>query len=187
MLNTMIWNARGIKNSDTRSRVKALIKLHRLNLCAILEPLIPVSDLLSTRLKLMFASSLSNNRSTIWLFWDDSLDCSLIHDGGQSLTVLCHHKTTNVDFLLTIVYAKCTRSERQTLWRHLRHVNPSSLPWLVGGDFNVVTSLDERLGGLPVQVSAMQDFNDCIDDCSLRPFTTTGSRFTWKKDRQQFW
>lgn len=35
-------------------------------------------------------------------------------------------------------------------------------PWIVGGDFNVVTYNEEKLGGLPVTLADTTDFNLCI-------------------------
>lgn len=53
-----------------------------------------------------------------------------------------------LDFLLSLVYAKCTRTERLELWEDLiRHSN-NTLPWLVGGYFNTILSLSEKKGGL---------------------------------------
>lgn len=54
-----------------------------------------------------------------------------------------------MDFFASLVYAKCTVTERRSLWDDLS--NLSSVvngPWLVGGDFNTVMSTEERLEGV---------------------------------------
>jgi hypothetical protein len=56
-----------------------------------------------------------------------------------------------------------------------------------GGDFNIVAKLEERMGGKPVNITAMTDFTDCIHHSGLSQLATTGSRFTWKRDRQLFY
>lgn len=49
-------------------------------------------------------------------------------------------------FLVTIVYAKCTRRERERLelWENLEVLSEVDMPWLVGGDFNIVAMASER-------------------------------------------
>jgi hypothetical protein len=63
-----------------------------------------------------------------------------------------------VDFLLTSVYEKCNKIKRRKLWHKLQGLNSNSLPWLVGGDFNIVRSLDERFGGKPVHQVAFESY-----------------------------
>lgn len=142
----------------------------------------PLALGLSTNLSLR-----RNSSSTIWVFWYNDLNCSVQHDSGQSLTLLCHHTALNLYFLFTAVYAKCTRSERIHLWDHLRTISDTSLPWLIGGDFKIISTLDERLGGNAPLLSAMYDFNSCISDCSLSKCSPAGSKYTWKKPKQRLW
>ncbi|KAL0313970.1 UNVERIFIED_CONTAM: putative mitochondrial protein [Sesamum angustifolium] len=47
------------------------------------------------------------------------------------------------------VYAKCDTVERRALWDALRAVSVGASLWIVGGDFNIVLSSDERLGARP--------------------------------------
>lgn len=43
-----------------------------------------------------------------------------------------------------------------------------SLPWLIGGDFNEILHLSEKLGGANRCSSSMQAFGDAINQCGLR-------------------
>ena len=50
----------------------------------------------------------------------------------------------DTSFLVTAVYAKSTRSERQALWGELNTLAQQIyLPWIVGGDFNSILDLSE--------------------------------------------
>lgn len=40
-------------------------------------------------------------------------------------------------------------------------------PWLIGGDFNVVLSREEKIGGLPVVAVDYEDLKTCIGSCDL--------------------
>ncbi|KAK4430795.1 hypothetical protein Salat_0841200, partial [Sesamum alatum] len=65
----------------------------------------------------------------------------------------------------------------------LRAVSIGASPWMVGGDFNTVLSLDERSGGAAPSSVAMSDFNDAIADCALVDAGYTGSPYTWYSRR----
>lgn len=53
--------------------------------------------------------------------------------------------------LSTVVYAKCTTHEKLSLWNDLYSLSQEfSLPWMVGGYFNVILWDEEKIGGLPV-------------------------------------
>lgn len=147
---------------DSINRLKHLITLHKVNILSIIEPLIDKDKISSINLRLQFQNLVSNHRSKIWIFGDDQVSCSVVNDSKQNLTLLWHHKKLNVEFLFTSVYAKCNKIKRRKLWNSLQHLNPQSLPWCVGGDFNIVRSLDERFGGKPIDLAAMDEFNSCL-------------------------
>lgn len=53
--------------------------------------------------------------------------------------------------LITNIYAPIDIQGKIQLWAHLRFVRSCApyLPWILGGDFNFVLSLDDKRGGLP--------------------------------------
>lgn len=51
----------------------------------------------------------------------------------------------------TLVYAKCSSTERMDLWEDIYQIGQNmNLPRFVGGDFNVIMDVEEKIGGLPV-------------------------------------
>jgi hypothetical protein len=48
----------------------------------------------------------------------------------------------------------------------------------LGGDFNIITKLEERVGGNPVQMAAIDDFKSCISDCAFLQLPSAGPKFT---------
>lgn len=83
-------------------------------------------------------------------------------------------------FLLTLVYAKCTRRDRKDLWEDLKRLDQSSLPWCVGGDYNIIVDVVERQGGADPDLHGMNDFGTWIMDCSLIDIGFEGVPLTWK-------
>lgn len=53
------------------------------------------------------------------------------------------------------------------------------LPWVVGGDFNVVLSEEEKIGGLPVHPPEYEDFAFCVNSCELFDLGYKESPYTW--------
>lgn len=50
---------------------------------------------------------------------------------------------------------------------------------MLGGDFNVILSEEEKLGGLEFSQMEATDFAHCISACALSEVKFSGSKFTW--------
>ncbi|XP_075095204.1 uncharacterized protein LOC142173503 [Nicotiana tabacum] len=85
---------------------------------------------------------------------------------------------------MIFVYAKCSSLERLELWDNLYYLASNmELPWLVGGDFNVVLHKDEKIEGLSVHPPEYDDFSFCTNSCGLLDQGYKGSPFTWWNGR----
>ncbi|KAL5750859.1 hypothetical protein ACOSP7_025462 [Xanthoceras sorbifolium] len=60
-----------------------------------------------------------------------------------------------------------------------RWIGGSSLPWIIGGDFNEVLRDEEKVGGRFRSHAAISSFRDAIDSCRLVDIGYQGSLFTW--------
>ena len=64
---------------------------------------------------------------------------------------------------VSTVYVKCTKVVRRSLWSAIEGIGSASqYLWLVAGDFNVVSTMEERLGGEPANVGNMEEFNTAV-------------------------
>ncbi|GMY05786.1 hypothetical protein FCV25MIE_01025 [Fagus crenata] len=69
-------------------------------------------------------------------------------------------------------------------WDLLRLLHQqSSLPWCCVGDYNELTSIDEKVGGGIRSERQMQDFRDAIDSCGFIDLGFVGEPFTWCNNR----
>ncbi|XP_059281156.1 uncharacterized protein LOC132034819 [Lycium ferocissimum] len=110
------------------------------------------------------------------------MESAIANQNGKiwQITIKLHPHDIDTDILATFVYAKCDEAERRELWENLYHLADSmNLPWLVAGDFNVILSEEEKLGGLPVSLYECEDFAFCINSCRLFDLGYKGSPFTW--------
>ncbi|XP_070050659.1 uncharacterized protein [Nicotiana tomentosiformis] len=90
---------------------------------------------------------------------------------------------------MTFVYAKCSSLDRLELWDKLYYLAADmELPWVIGGDFNVVLHEDEKIGGLLVYPPEVEDFSFFVNSCGLFDTDYKGSPFTWwnRRSNEEF-
>ncbi|KAH0636641.1 hypothetical protein KY289_036556 [Solanum tuberosum] len=93
--------------------------------------------------KLGMENAYCNCASKIWVLWEDDWKGEVFRDSGQHLTVKI--SKSNVEILITAVYARCDALERLELWEELEQlVEDNTLLWIVGGDFNVILNEEEK-------------------------------------------
>ncbi|XP_060202298.1 uncharacterized protein LOC132630740 [Lycium barbarum] len=105
-----------------------------------------------------------------------------------ALTAMVTLKLTFLDsgkMLVTpLVYAKCDAVDRLELWDNIYSLSSNmNFPWLVGRDFNVILHEEEKIGGLPVHQTKVEDFAFCKNSCDLQDIDFRGSPFTWWNGR----
>lgn len=93
-------------------------------------------------------ATISNVNGKIWLFIDAMVEWDLLIDTEQQMTIRVYHRELGKYIIMTFIYAKCCALERLELWDNLYYLaSDMELPWLVGGDFNVVLGEKEKIGG----------------------------------------
>jgi hypothetical protein len=55
--------------------------------------------------------------------------------------------------------------------------------WIIGGDFNLIRSLDEKKGGIRSLSNISASFNNIIEDLRLVDIQTPNGSFTWQNKR----
>lgn len=182
-MNILIWNIRGMRTS--LPRLQQLIREHRLNLVALIEPKHTPSQVHRFDLRLGFSHCYASQSEHIWFFWRDDEFCLLAtQDQDQVIHLTLSSVSLQQIFVLSLVYAKHTASQRQHLWRSIcDFATGLQLPWMIGGDFNTFRTLEDHHGRSTPSLSALQDFNDCIEACSLMSPPYHGLRFTWAEGR----
>ncbi|XP_019253806.1 PREDICTED: uncharacterized protein LOC109232489 [Nicotiana attenuata] len=135
---------------------------------SLTEPKQQAKKLERYRNKIGFAQAISNVSNKIWAFIDDVFEVTVMYNMVQQLTLRLYHTESHVEMVLTLVYAKCDAIERIELWDSLYAMaRDMEVPWLVGGDFNVIWDEEEKFGGLPVSLNEIDDFRHCVNTCNL--------------------
>ncbi|XP_060200225.1 uncharacterized protein LOC132628463 [Lycium barbarum] len=157
---------------------------HKFFLVGLMEPFQQSYKLESYRRRLGIDTALCNVSRKIWAFVNEDYQVTVLIDSVQQLTLKLHNVNSEEDMIVTLVYAKCDRMEMIELWDSLYYLaSDMTLPWLVGGDFNVICYEEEKYRGLPVSLNEVEDFRHCINTCNLTDLGYKGSGFTWWNGR----
>ncbi|XP_019255146.1 PREDICTED: uncharacterized protein LOC109233735 [Nicotiana attenuata] len=117
---------------------------------------------------------------------DGKYDVTVEINSVQQLTLRLFDIETQKEFMITLVYAKCDHFDRIELWDSLYYLaQDMTIPWLVGGDFNVIWDEEEKFGGLPVPLNEVDDFRHCMTTCNLSDLGFKGSIYTWWNGRAE--
>ncbi|XP_071918841.1 uncharacterized protein [Coffea arabica] len=79
---------------------------------------------------------------------------------------------------------QCSVEERRELWSNLVADKPSSLPWCIGGDFNVIMAPHEKRGGRPFAVAEGVEFMSFLEEAGVFDVGFSGPSFTWCNNRR---
>lgn len=100
----------------------------------------------------------------------------VLSDTEQHLSLQLTFQETIQSIVLSIVYARYDALDRLSLWNDLYSVAHNlSLSWIISGEFNVIMSDEENIGGLPVNPMEYEDFAfvlthvNCLTSNSRQP------------------
>ncbi|VFQ73116.1 unnamed protein product, partial [Cuscuta campestris] len=142
---------------------------------------VSASQLPAYSLKLGFPNHLSSNSNKRWMFWDPNqlLFISAEDEDQVSHCLFSLPHSPSSTILISCIYGSHTVVERRNLWRNLQHKSSLSSCWVVGEDFNVISSLKESKGQICPNTQGMDEFNSCIESCNLLCPEPSGGLFTW--------
>ncbi|KAG6650510.1 hypothetical protein CIPAW_06G048500 [Carya illinoinensis] len=160
----MVWNVRGI--GTLKKCLRNLVRKYSISMLAISEPFIEESMFHFTKF-LDFPNYCSDEamRGKVWVMWNGHDDFEVVSMLDQMITgwvVL-----NGIKVFVTFVYAKCSFYKRRGLWTDLVALQVGLNPWLIVGDFNIIQEDGEQIGGQPRPLAAMEEFNNCLNNCGV--------------------
>ncbi|XP_070047248.1 uncharacterized protein [Nicotiana tomentosiformis] len=159
-------------------------KEHNFFVIALMEPFQKADHIQRYKRRLNMETAFFKFEWEDMIFFYTVVEWELVMETTQQVTVKVLHHELGQHIMMTFVYAKCSSLERLELWDNLYYIaSDMELPWLVGGDFNVVLHEDENIGGLPVHLPEYEDFAFCVNSCGLFDQGCKGSPFTWWNGR----
>ncbi|XP_060182476.1 uncharacterized protein LOC132612168 [Lycium barbarum] len=151
---------------------------------ALMDPFQHVRQIQKFKRRLGMHQAGANCSGNIWFFVEENVDVEILSDTAQQITLKLFLQEHNLYLITTLVYAKCDEVERMPPWDSIYQLAGSyDMPWMVGGDFNVVMNDQEKIGGVPIVPQDYEDFAFCINSCDLFETGFKGSPFTWWNSR----
>nr|XP_027067829.1 uncharacterized protein LOC113693496 [Coffea arabica] len=136
---------------------------YSLQLLVLLEPLSDTPQLEVVRRLLGFDSALGALNNKVWVYWYNDMALNFKELAEQLLHM---HVTfsSGCSIQFSAVYARCTRvaATRSVVSNGCALAGEIVGAWLLAGDFHVISSMEERIGGSPANERNMDEFNDSI-------------------------
>lgn len=182
----MSWNTRGLCSSSKRSAVKQVLHLHKPSIVVLQESKIStctnvdIAEICGSRsMGWTFQPSVGASGGIIIIWNPIVIKVISSLEGEYSLSVECRFVATNFHWFFTGVYGPNKVSERKFLWRELHYIRGLwEIPWVIGGDFNVIRRIEERNTSRGITHS-MKKFSRFISIHALIDPPLKGSKFTW--------
>lgn len=82
--------------------------------------------------------------------------------------------------LFSAIYASPIERIIRKLWTALKNISPiNKLPWMLAKDFNDISDMREKYGGVCHNISLVLEINDWIKDPGMIDLGAIGPKFTW--------
>lgn len=93
-------------------------------------------------MKWQFPNIIFNISNKICFFWNNDIQVKVVSYEDELLYLQVEIQAMNKTMFVAIVYAKCSTMERRILWSSLEDITYShtKFPWLIIGDFNVISN-----------------------------------------------
>ncbi|XP_074305620.1 uncharacterized protein LOC141640841 [Silene latifolia] len=148
-----IWNIRGLNNTNKQLEIKIFLSQNKVGLFGLLETKIKNDNWNKVRVNLCDDWSICTNSS--------------LHKGRRIL-LIWDPNSFNVE------------AERIPLWDSLRQYQKDVRgPWIVGGDFNAIMAINERIRGALITNAEMAPLAHVVQDCQSEDLGARGSIYTW--------
>ncbi|XP_039027474.1 uncharacterized protein LOC120161268 [Hibiscus syriacus] len=119
----------------------------------------------------------------IWVLWHKYLACSVISAYDQSVSIKGSFEGQS--FCVTAVHGLNDGNARRHLWNQLISLDIVNLPWLIGGDFNIILNPEESSGSINTSTLAdISDFRSCVENLGGFDHSFTGPLLTWSNKQQ---
>ncbi|KAL2933269.1 hypothetical protein RDABS01_016388 [Bienertia sinuspersici] len=175
----------GLANPDTERSLRDLCWRDRPNIVFVMETMLDERRLEIVKKKCGFHNGICissmGNSGGLGFWWNDVNVCVKSYS--------CHHvegevldSSGAVAWKVIGLYGWAKTVEKFHTWDLMRRLAANGdQPLVMFGDFNEITSKEEKLGGAVRQEAMMQAFRDAIDDCHLRDLGCKGNLYTWQR------
>lgn len=187
LMNTILWNCRGMNQPNFCMAFKELVDYHKPVIVVLTETKIDHTRLPTYLPNLSFPNhdlvDAQGSSGSILVLWIDDIQSEVLGLTFQEFHLKDKVKNS-FPFLLSTVYTMSVTYAKSILWKNLLYLrNLHNLPWFVAGDFNKISSIDEKSGGRPVSFNKCLTFTPNLEKCNLIDLGYKCPFFTWSNKR----
>lgn len=179
-----MWNIRGFNSPMKYGDVKWFVEHHSIGLLGLLETRVRSHNFPKVFARFggrwsIATNYVSHKGGRIWLLWWPSYySVDIVKSTAQLIHSEVIHRSSGRKWWVTVVYGFNEASERSLLWAELKDISKKiSGAWVVGGDWNNVLHLNERVGSA-ITFDEVFDFRQCLRNCQLQEQKNFGSFYT---------
>ncbi|XP_061342489.1 uncharacterized protein LOC133288691 [Gastrolobium bilobum] len=171
-MTVLFWNCRGEAKKELGRLLNSLVVKHRLQMVVLLEPRTQSKSYVSLMKKIKFdkywVEEANGFSGGIRILWSSAWGNVDVRNQTNQMIHMNISLSSNQSFLCTAIYGSPREVERNTLWDDLKNLSRSiQEPWLVGGDFNEIATVQEKIGGSAPNLSKCDLFASVLEDCNL--------------------
>ncbi|XP_010694404.1 uncharacterized protein LOC104907208 [Beta vulgaris subsp. vulgaris] len=179
------WNCRGLGNPRTVNTFRSWCWRDRPNIVFLMETMIDKQALEKVKQKCGFVNGICLDSvglsGGMGLWWND-VNVTVRSFSMHHVAVDVCDDNDDVLWRAVGVYGWPDTANKHQTWQLMRRLCAGDdTPMMVFGDFNEITSLNEKFGGAIRGENHMDAFRNTIDDCELRDLGYKGSVFTWQR------
>jgi hypothetical protein len=187
-MKVLAWNCRDIARGPTIRALRALIKVHHLDLLLLPETKVHSTRFQASLFGLGFSSWLEvpplGLPGEIYFAWEDGVDVEPVRIDKNCISCLVYSDPPSNPWLFSGVYAPHNSQRRVDFWNSLASLgNSFGGAWLLLGEFNSILSSFEKSGGRAFGSTAHSDFVDFVNFNALIDLGFVGNKFTWRNHR----
>ncbi|XP_028083438.1 uncharacterized protein LOC114284690 [Camellia sinensis] len=179
------WNIRGIGKPTKRRKIRKLLLDKAIDMALIQETKQSSTNILWVksiwpRDKFEFmAVDAEGLAGGLICIWDPDIFNLSDYCCNRNFILLSGKIQNSLDCVIINTHASNDVVRRKELWVTLQNLKHFfSKPWCLGGDFNEIRTVGERIG-VSYRDRGMREFNQFIDNCEVVDVPMIGRKFTW--------
>jgi hypothetical protein len=127
----------------------------------------------------------TSSKGGLLLAWKYDINLSSFYISNNIICAWYYSVTPAVKCLFSFVYGPPYKKANSELWTNLASFGVSFTdPWLCKGDFNSITSQDDKYGGRPFNSMSANPFIDFVNAFGMVDLGFSGNPYTWSNHRQ---
>lgn len=185
------WNIRGLNSKGKQRYLREKLKKEKPSVMILQETKISVQQIeeLMVRNKMHYevmGQDAIGSAGGIAILWNpDDIILGCWTSMSRILTGLGRIVGTKEKVVISGVYGPSSPGEKENFLNNIQSIRRLYLDvdWIIGGDFNLIRSLEEKKGGIRKTDHLMEKFNALIDDLRLVDIQAINGICTWNNRR----